>query len=375
MTKQHSDVFRKLVIWTLIAEIIFWAVAGLVYGSFQAAGARFQFLHPGFFWLLLFVQVILFAYIKRWQWKSELHDSYRGMGKTRMLWVTFHPLRYFLQYFFVRSILFFLVIALVQPVMGNRKVKGSKRVLDLVICMDVSSSMNTVDMDETSSRLTVAKRGVIQLLNSLKGERVSVVIFANEAYTQLPLTMDYGAAKMFVQEIETDMVTNQGTNIGAALEMAQVQFMDSESGHAILVITDGEDHEQLWREQVNKIGEKGIELSYFGIGTEHGGLIPNDPKDPSLGYKRDGGGAVVSRLDVAGLKRMASASGSALHFANSAYPDMSAVALDLSSVKSKSVKNMEFTVQRNYYQIPLVIAFCCFLGYLFVPFFVNRSRS
>jgi Ca-activated chloride channel family protein len=375
MTKKYSDVFRKLVIWTLVAEIAFWAIVGLLYGSFEMAGANFQFLHPGFFWMLLFIPLILLAYLKRWQWKSELHDNYRGMGKTRMLWVTFHPLRYFLQYFFIRNILFFLVIALVQPVMGNRKVKGSKRVLDLVICLDVSSSMNTVDMDATSSRLTVAKRGVIQLLNSLKGERVSVVIFANEAYTQLPLTMDYDAAKMFVQEIETEMVTNQGTNIGAALEMAQIQFMDSESGHAVLVITDGEDHEQLWREQVTKIVEKDIELSYFGIGTEQGGLIPNDPKDPTLGYKRDGGGAVVSRLDVSGLKRMANATGSALHFTNSAYPDMSAVASDLSSVKSKIVKNMEFTVQRNYYQIPLAIAFCCFLGYLFVPFFVNRSRS
>jgi Ca-activated chloride channel family protein len=375
MTKHFSHAFRMLVIWTLIAEVIFWGVTGLLYSNVFNGGNELTFLHPELFWLLFLIPGVLVVYLRRWQWKSELYENYRGMGKTRMLWVKFNPVRYFLQYFFLRNILFFLVLALVQPAMGNRKVKGSKRVLDLVICLDISSSMNTMDMGENTTRLTVAKRGIIQLLNNLKGERISVVVFANNAYTQLPLTMDYGAAKLFVQEIETDMISEQGTNIGTALEIAQLQFIDSESGHAILVITDGEDHEQLWREQVNRIVEKGIELSYFGIGTEQGGLIPIDPKDPASGYKREGGTAVVSRLDVEGLKRMAGVSRSPLNFAASAYPDMSAVATALSSVKSKTVKNMEFTVQRNYYQIPLIIALCCFLGYLFVPFFVNRSES
>lgn len=374
MTKQYNSQFRKLVLWTLLSEILFWVVAILLYGTFAVAGASFQFLHPGFFWLFLLIPAVLVVYFFRWRWKSELYETYRGMGRTRMLWVSFAPLRYFLQYFFLRNTLFFMALALTQPVMGNHKVKGSKRILDVVICLDVSSSMNTTDM-EGDSRLTVAKRGIIQLLNNLKGERVSVVIFANEAYTQLPLTMDYGAAKLFVQEIETDLITNQGTNIGAALEMAKIQFIDSESGHAVLVVTDGEDHEQLWRDQVGEYAEEGIELSYFGIGTENGGLIPVDPAFPEKGYKRQGGSAIVSRLDINGLKRMAEASGSALNIANSAYPDMSAVAADLSAVKSKTVNNMEFTVQRNYYQIPLIIAFCCLLGYLFVPLYVNRSES
>jgi len=375
MTKQFTHAFRQLVVWTLIAEVIFWAVGLLLYVTVFNEKNSLTFLHPEFFWLLILIPVILVFYLRRWQWKSELYETYRGMGKTRMLWVKFNPVRYFLQYFLLRSVVFFIALALVQPAMGNRKVKGSKRVLDLVICLDISSSMNTQDMGSNTSRLTVAKRGITQLLNNLKGERISVVVFANGAYTQLPLTMDYGAAKMFVQEIETDMISEQGTNIGAALEIAQMQFIDAESGHAILVITDGEDHEQLWREQVGKIRSKGIELSYFGIGTEKGGLIPVDPQDPASGYKRDGGMAVVSKLDVAGLQRMASATGSALSFAESAYPDMSEVSANLSSVKSKTVNNMEFTVARNYYQIPLLIAFCCFLGYLFVPFFVNRSES
>lgn len=375
MTRHFSHAYRQLVLWTLVAEVVFWAIAGILYTTAFATGSALTFLHPGLFWLLLLIPAVLVIYLWRWRWKSELYESYRGMGRTRMLWVKFNPVRYFLQYFFLRNILFFLILALAQPAMGNRKVKGSKRVLDLVICLDISSSMNTMDMEAGTTRLEVAKRGILELLNNLKGERISIVIFANEAYTQLPLTMDYGAAKLFVQDIATDMISDQGTNIGAALEMAQLQFIDSESGHAVLVITDGEDHEQLWREQVGKIAAKDIELSYFGIGTEQGGLIPVDPEDPAAGYKQDGGSSVVSKLDVVGLKRMAQTSGSALNFASSAYPDMGQVIADLSAVKSKTVKDMEFTVQRNYYQVPLMIAFFCFLAYLFVPFFVNRSES
>ena len=126
---------------------------------------------------------------------------------------------------------------------------------------------------------------------------------------------------------------------------------------------------------MDQIVKKNVELSYFGIGTEQGGLIPIDPQDPAMGYKRDGGSTIVSRLDANGLKRMAEASNSSVYFANSAYPDMISVVNELSSLKTQTVKSMEFTVQRNYYQIPLSIAFCCFMAYLFVPFLVNRSRS
>ena len=364
---------RQLLHLTLVAEAVFWAATAMLYLFVKPAAM--DFLHPGMFWLFLLIPAIFAVFLLRWQWKSKLYDQYHGIGKTRMIWVTFQPVRYFLQYFFLRSIVFFLVVALSQPVLGTRKVKGSRRVLDLVICLDISSSMNTMDIEANTSRLTVAKRGMIQLLNNLKGERISVVVFANAAYTQLPLTMDYGAAKMFIQEIETSMISDQGTNIGSALEVAQSQFIDGESGHAIVVITDGEDHEQKWQEQTEKIRETKVELSYFGIGTTKGGLIPNDPYDASAGYKRENGSTVVSRLDQDGLRKMAAATGSNVEFSSVPFPDMSGLIYNLSSVKNKTVKEMEFKIQKNYFQIPLFLAFCCFLGYLFVPFLVKRSHQ
>ena len=375
MTDRIKSAYRKLLFRTLLAEAICWGVTISLYGSMHLFGGngQLEFLYSAFFWLLLLIPLLLSIYLGRWKWKSALYERYRGMGKTRMLSVPFKPWRYFMQYFFLRNVFFFLILALAQPVMGYRKVKGSRRILDLVICLDISSSMNTVDMDG-NARLTVAKRGISELLNNMRGERIAVVIFANKAYTQLPLTMDYGAAKLFVSEIETELISDQGTNIGAALEMAREQFRDSESGHAVLVITDGEDHEQLWQEQVNIYREKGIEISYYGIGSEKGGLIPEDPMDPSAGYKREDGSPVVSRLDREALSRMANETNSQLYFAESAYPDMSRVITALSSAKTKQIKNLELTVQANYFQIPLILAFLCLAGYLFVPFLVNRTQ-
>jgi Ca-activated chloride channel family protein len=171
------------------------------------------------------------------------------------------------------------------------------------------------------------------------------------------------------------MISDQGTNIGNALLEAQEQFKDEESGRAILVITDGEDHEQLWQEQLKELEKKNVLLAYLGLGTKAGGLIPNDPYEPAMGFKRENGKPVVSKLDVGGLKAMASASNSQLVVSSSAFPDVTSLAQSFSNAKNKTIKSMEFKVDKNYYHFPVFIAIACFIAYLFLPFIVNRKHS
>lgn len=368
---QNKISFTALIRWAIIVEVGCWLLTTIVY-FILSSNPSFQFLTPKMGYLLLLIPIILSVFAYRWKWKHELYSTYKG--QTRMLWITFRPRRYFLSYFFFRMAIFFIIVALCQPVMGNRKVKGSKKILDLVICLDISNSMNTQDMGEKTSRLTVAKRAITQLVNNLKGERIAVVIFANDAYTQLPLTQDYGAAKLFLQEIESNMISDQGTNIGSALEVAQSQFVDEASGHAILVITDGEDHEKLWKEQVQKIAESKIELVYYGIGTTRGGLIPIDPTNPNPKYKRQRGQVIVSRLNEAEIAKMATRTDSKFSIAKTAFPNMTTVISELENVKTQKVSELEFTVQRSYFQIPLLIAVAAFLAYLFVPILENRME-
>lgn len=371
-----APAYRKLLLAVGVAEVVWWIVTGFVYGLLSSsAQLSMQLLHPAYTWLWISIPLLLGFSWYHWHWKSNLYEAYQGKGKTRMLWVTFSPLKAFIHYFLLRSVLFFAVLGLAQPVMGSKKVKGSKRVLDLVICLDISNSMNTRDMSNDFSRLDAAKNAISELLKQLKGERIGVVVFANEAYTQLPLTMDYGAAKLFIPDIETSMISDQGTNIGSALEVAQEQFKDQESGKAMLVITDGEDHEQLWQEQVKLLNDKKVVLAYLGLGSDAGGLIPNDPDDPSQGYKRENGKAVVSHLDKNALAAMAAATSSQYLTTSKAFPDVVPLAMNFANAKNKTMKSLEFTVDKNYFQIPVLLALFCFVAYLFLPLFVNRKAT
>ena len=132
-----------------------------------------------------------------------------------------------LRFIFLRNIVAFLILALANPLLGKMKQNTKADNLELVICLDISNSMNAKDIENTS-RLEVAKRGLSQLVNQLKGERIGMCVFAGTAFVQLPLTNDYHAAKLFTQEIETDMISAQGTNISSALTNS-LQFKRSGS--------------------------------------------------------------------------------------------------------------------------------------------------
>lgn len=374
MTKKQTT-YQQLMKLLFISEGIWWMLVLVCYAVFPFGKWGVKLLHPEMLPLWLVIPVLGVLTWFQWNWKAKVYEQYSGFGSTRMLWVKFEPVKAFLHYFLLRSTYFFIVLAMAQPVAGSRKVNGSKRVLDLVICLDISNSMNTKDMGGgQTSRLTAAKQAIGELLNQLKGERIAVVVFANDAYTQLPLTMDYGAAKLFIPDIETSMITDQGTNIGRALEQAQEQFKDTESGKAVLVITDGEDHENLWKEQVAALQKKHIELAYLGLGSPKGGLIPNNPYDASEGYKRENGVAVVSKLDKAALARMASASGSVLVVSNSAFPNIYDIAANYKNSKNKQLMKVEFNVDKNYFYIPAILALLCMICYFFLPILINPDK-
>jgi len=368
-----SATYNRLLLLVAITEIILWGLFGISLMGDNFLMGSYTWLHPEYFWLLISIPILLGASILHWTHKDKLATTYGTATNTSILQIRFKTTRAFLHYLLLRSVFFFTVLALAQPVLGSKKVKGSQRVLDLVICLDVSNSMNVKDMSGDISRLNAAKNALMELLNGLHGERISLIIFANEAFTQLPLTQDIGAAKLFVPDIETNMVYSQGTNIGAAFELAKTQFKDEEAGRAILVITDGEDHEEAWKKNVRELAEKNVQFSYLGLGTETGGPVPKDPAYPEMGYKSQNGTTVVSRLNRSGIKAMASNSGGSVSFSSSGFPDLRELVKEFNSSKNKTIKEVSFDVAKNYYYIPLILAIACFILYLFLPHLVNRN--
>lgn len=369
-----NSTYHRLLIITGVAEVLLWGIFLFVFNPWGIFLNEYTWLHPEYFWMLISMPVLLGITLWHWTYKAKLSVQYSNQSKTSVLSVKFNATRALLHYLLLRSVFFFAVLSLAQPVKGSRNEKGSKRMLDIVICLDVSNSMNTADMSGGTTRLEAAKNTIGELVNGLAGERVGIIVFANSAFTQLPLTADLGAAKIFIPDISSTLVLDQGTNIGAAYELALNQFKDEDAGRHILVITDGEDHEETWADNLSELKRKKIGFTFLGLGTSSGGPVPVDPEYPELGNKKYHGATVYSHLNESEIKRMANKSGGNAIISSNAYPDLRNLVDMYKNSKSKTVKSTTIEVKVNYYLVPLWICITCFVLYLFLPQIVNRKQ-
>ncbi len=205
------------------------------------------------------------------------------------------------------------VLALAQPQCGTHTELAKRYGIDLVVALDTSASMMARDVKP--SRVERAKLELSGLLDKLKGDRVGIVVFAGDAFTQCPLTSDYAAAKMFLRAVDPSAMPVQGTDIARALEESQALLVDAERGakaRAIVLLTDGED--TLGGNVDRRLGELkdlGVRVIAVGIGSTTGEPIPEvDKRGNFLGYKKDRSGTtVMSRLDETGLQAIAEKTG------------------------------------------------------------------
>lgn len=202
--------------------------------------------------------------------------------------------------------------ALSEPQCGSHSELTKRRGIDVVVAIDASKSMLARDVQP--SRLERAKLELTTLLDELKGDRVAIVVFAGDAFIQCPLTSDYAAAKMFLRAVDPDAMPQGGTNIGAALLLSRQVLDNADRGakdKVIVLISDGEDLEGEITEGVDALKEAGAQVLAVGIGSETGEPIPILNKSGEVvGHTKDENGAVVmTRLDRAGLERIAEATG------------------------------------------------------------------
>ncbi len=184
------------------------------------------------------------------------------------------------------------------------KVKGS----DIIVCLDISNSMLAQDL--SPNRLERAKMALQKMIDNLQGDKIGIILFAGDAFTLLPLTADYNVAKIFVQSINTQMISIQGTNVGAALEKAIESFKKDRStinNKAIILITDGEDHDGSAIEKSQYFTEKNISIHCIGIGSEQGAPIPIYENGRMIGYKKDkDGNTIITKLNKNFLHKISS---------------------------------------------------------------------
>jgi Ca-activated chloride channel family protein len=364
-TYRLNWILFSIVLW----ELLFWGLYIITINTFSGAESeenvdRLMYKLPQTFYLLLVLIPIIGIYI------VNMIRYNRMVLRTgdRVVQSLFRPISTmssFMKYFLFRNAFALLIIALAQPVFGKQKVSGISETLELAVCLDVSNSMNTRDISAELSRLEISKRALVQLLNNLHGEKIGLCLFANNAFVQLPLTQDYTAAKLFIQDIETGMISSQGTNIAAALEVASEMFSKERTTKGIILVTDGENHEQNPDEILTKIKDEKIQLAVLGIGTTKGGLIPKHPDRPELGYKTNAvGKTIVSKLDKSFLQQIAQKGGGKASISSSEFPNLNTLLAQIKKMKRSKIDSMEFDVKQERFQIPLLLSLIFWIAYL-----------
>ena len=260
------------------------------------------FANPVFLWLLLLVPVIPVVYAVMSALRRRRIKAFGDRDLVEALMPSRSVSKGWWKIILFDLALAFFLIGLSRPLVGAKLTERETKGAEIMICLDVSNSM--LAQDYTPDRLSRAKLAISRLVDKLQGDRIGLVVFAGTSFVQLPITTDYVSAKLFLNTIDTKSVPVQGTAIGDAILTAAKSFsVQSERSRAIIVITDGENHEDDAVEAAKQVAQTGIKVYTIGVGS-----LSGQPITTASGLLKDKNGEiVVSRLDEETLKDIARA--------------------------------------------------------------------
>ena len=265
----------------------------------------FRFDEKIWFWTLLVIPVIILLFIALQVWRRTVQKKFADSGLLKRLSPNQSLFKSILKTVVLCGAFACLSLALVNPKIGTKLETVRSQGVDIVFAVDVSKSMLAEDI--APNRLEKSKQLVTQIINSLASDRVGIIAYAGKAFPQLPITTDYASAKMFLQNMNTDMLSSQGTAIHEAIELAKTYYDDEEQTNRVLIIiSDGEDHGEDAIDVAEEASEEGIRILTIGVGDVKGGPIPIKRNGVILNYKKDNQGeTVITRLDETTLKEIA----------------------------------------------------------------------
>lgn len=254
---------------------------------------------------LLFVPICLILFWMMMRWKKSTVKKFGEFQLVSELMPDASIARQRLKFLLVLAGLIFLVLGITNPQIGSKMEEVKRQGVDVIIALDISNSMKAEDI--RPNRLDRAKQAISRFVDKLQNDRIGIIVFAGNAYVQLPLTTDYGAAKLFASIIDCDMIPTQGTAIGSAIELAEKSFVNEEKKYkALIVITDGENHEDDALGAAKEASEKGIVIHTIGMASQNGAPIPLSKNNSSGGFRKDNeGNTVISKLDETLLQQIA----------------------------------------------------------------------
>ena len=307
--KKYYSKTSNSIVTLLILELLFWTATISVYQYLNLNVSEFRIEHPKVLWLLILLFLLNAIWVKNKIWKKKAINKFAKLSTLSKIFNGFSNNRSTFKYILFRLAIGMLIIAASNPQYGENERTVASKGIDIMIALDISKSMMAEDIIDEYNRLDIAKLSIGKLMNELRGDHVGIVVFAGEAYKQLPLTPDYQVAKLFLKNIGTDMISSQGTDIGNAIELCMSSFSDERKNNkAIVIISDGEDHEEMAVKAAKEATEEGVVICTVGMGSEKGVPIPIVRNGKKIGIKKDKDeSTVLTKLNEENLIQIAQA--------------------------------------------------------------------
>lgn len=267
----------------------------------------FRFENPAFLYLLIIIPVIIVIRLLEMRKRKLKLKKFGDLSLLKQLMPDVSSSRKSLKFWLMVAALALLIVMLARPQMGTKISQEKRKGIEVIISLDISNSMRAEDV--VPSRLDKSKMLVENMVDNFTNDKVGLVVFAGDAFIQLPITSDYVSAKMFLQNADPSLIATQGTDLAGAIELSSKSFTQQDKvGRAILIITDGEDHEGGAIEAAEKARKNGIRVFVLGVGSTKGSPVP----DGNGGYMKDNSGQeVISALNEEMCKQVAQAGGGA----------------------------------------------------------------
>ncbi|MBD3582053.1 vWA domain-containing protein [Flavobacterium selenitireducens] len=258
-----------------------------------------------YLYLLIAIPVLAAIFLFNLYWKRRRQKEFGDLEMVKRLSPEKSTFKQTLKFSIFILALACLILGLVNPKIGTKTETVRREGIDIVFAVDVSKSMLAEDV--APNRLEKSKQVVSQIINQLAGDRIGIVAYAGSAFPVLPITTDYASAKMFLQGMDTDMVSSQGTALDDAIKLSASYFDKEDKGTSkmIVLISDGEDHGDGSEDVAEDAKKDGIKIITIGVGSEKGGPIPLKDGNRVEGFKRDGNGEIViTKRNVESLRNI-----------------------------------------------------------------------
>lgn len=310
----------------------------------------FRFGNSEFLYGLIIIPVLIIIFMIGMYWKKRSLKRFGDMEVISQLMPFVSKVRPVIKFIFLILALTSVVVAIADPQFGSKLEKVKREGVEIIIALDVSNSMRAEDIEP--NRLERAKMAISKMVDRLNNDKIGLIVFAGDAYVQVPLTTDYSAVKMYLESINTDIVPKQGTAIGSAIDLAVGSFdEESELDKALIVITDGENHEGDAVLAAREANEKGINIHTIGMGNPSGVPIPIRENNGETVYQKDQqGNVVVSKLDAETLKQISAQGNGVYVHARGARTGLNDLFEEISKMDQKEIESKIYTDYQHRFQ-------------------------